>query len=541
MSQGTKRALGAVILAALLAGCTCSSSTEPPPPEPKAAKVKRAKGEVKPEAATPKPPLNDALKAAPNVLLIVWDTVRADHMSAYGYNKPTTPRIAAWSKQGVRYDRAVSAGVWTLPSHASLFTGLPERAHGVNADYNWLDSEHLTVAEAMGSAGYDTWTFCANPYLAQDTNLLQGFEKKEFPWAPRWREKVEAHMKSKILLDDASTPVSPQFKGKGGSAGNKYLFKEAGPLASDALFEWLGSRPESDRPFFAFVNYMEAHLPRIPRLESRQQVMNEAEMARALQVEQSTTFFHEWMVGVRKYDPLDLAAIAGVYDASLIDLDQATGLLLDELDRRGLAEDTIVILTSDHGEHLGDHDLLLHKYAVYNSLVRVPLLVVWKGHMSPQVITEPKSVSDVVLDALELGKVPVAAADLAKLRGRPNEGFDGAVAEYGAVADGSIDRMKRLHPEANTARLERKFEAVESGPWKYIEASDGSRELFQVLDDPNETRELGALHPAVVAELQRRLALWREKVPAYQATKEGEGHKRTGELKEGLEALGYVE
>jgi hypothetical protein len=152
MSQGTKRALGAVILAALLAGCTCSSSTEPPPPEPKAAKVKRAKGEVKPEAAEAEvAPLNDALKAAPNVLLIVWDTVRADHMSAYGYNKPTTPRIAAWSKQGVRYDRAVSAGVWTLPSHASLFTGLPERAHGVNADYNWLDSEHLTVAEAMGS------------------------------------------------------------------------------------------------------------------------------------------------------------------------------------------------------------------------------------------------------------------------------------------------------------------------------------------------------------------------------------------------------
>ena len=535
MTRGVAVCVGA--LAALLAGCRCQSEEAPA----KGGKVKRGKAAAPEAAQVERPPVSEALARAPNVLLIVWDTVRADHMSAYGYAKPTTPRVAEWSKQGIRYDRAVSPGVWTLPSHASLFTGLPERGHGVNADHNWLDSGHLTMAESLSAAGYDTWTFCANPYLAQDTNMLQGFDRKEFPWTPRWRPKVDAYMKSKLLPNDASTPVSPQFKGRGGAGNNRYLYKEAGPVASEALFDWLGSRPDDGRPFFAFVNYMEAHLPRIPRQSSREQVMNDAEMARALTLEQSTTNFHEWMVGARTYDAVDLAAIAGVYDASLIDLDEATGRLLDELDRRGLAEDTIVILTSDHGEDLGDHDLLLHKYAVYNSLVRVPLMVVWKGHAAPQVVTEPKSVADVVLDVLRLGEVPVSTEDLARFTSRPGQGIGGAVAEYGAVADGSIDRMKKLHPDASTARLERKFEAVEDGEWKYIEASDGSRELYEVVKDPAETSEVGATHADVMAQMKAKLEAWRSQVPEYRPTEEGSGHKRSGELKEGLEALGYVE
>jgi arylsulfatase A-like enzyme len=172
--------------------------------------------------------------------------------------------------------------------------------------------------------------------------------------------------------------------------------------------------------------------------------------------------------------------------------------------------------------------------------VRVPLLVVWKGHLSPQVITEPKSVSDVVLDALELGKVPVAAADLAKLRGPPNEGFDGAVAEYGAVADGSIDRMKRLHPDVNTARLERKFEGIEHEQWKLVLAMDGAVELYDVRADPNETKDVAAEHPDVVEALRARLEGFRADWPKW-VPRDGSVHPRDAALKEGLEALGYVQ
>jgi arylsulfatase A-like enzyme len=533
------RILGFSLLVACSGGAPADGAAdEAEEGEAKSGKAARKAGKKpKPE----KPELAPEVKAAPNILLIVWDTARADRMSAYGYNKPTTPRVEAWSKNAVRYDRAVSAGVWTLPSHASMFTGLPERGHGVNADHNWLDSGHLTVPEVLQARGFDTYTFCANPYLAEDTNVLQGFDRKDYPWRPKWRDKVDAHMRGKLIPEDASTPVSPKFEGKGGADNNRYLFKEAGPVASEALFSWISERPEQDRPFFAFVNLMEAHLPRIPGIEARRAVMTPEEIARSYTVEQSTTYFHEWMVGVRKYDPLDLAAISGVYDASLIDLDAATGALLDELDKRGLAEDTIVILTSDHGENLGDHELMLHKYAVYDTLVRVPLIVAWKGHLEARVEAAPRSVAHALLDALDLAKIQLTPEERAKFTTWPAAAGEGVLTEYTAVADGSVERMKKLHPDKKTDHLEREYEAVVDGEWKYIEGSDGSRQLYRLGEDPGETKNLVEVDPARATELDARLDAWLKRIPEYTPTGEASGHKRSDELKEGLEALGYVE
>jgi arylsulfatase A-like enzyme len=526
----------ALLVLSLLAGCW-PAAEEAPKPE-RAAKVGKGAKAKKAEVAVA--PLTDELKALPNVLVIVWDTVRADHTSLYGYPKPTTPKTAAWAAaQGVVYERAVSPGVWTLPSHASLFTGLPERGHGVDASHNWLDDDHVTVAESLASQGFDTYAFVANPYLPKETNILQGFAKVESPWSPRWKAASEAHMKSKLIPDDASTPVSPKFDGKGGAGNNKYLFKEAGPVAAEALFAWADARPEPERPFFAFLNYMEAHLPRIPSMEARRQVMSEALIQRSFGVIQSTTTFHEYMVGVHTYDPLDLEAIVGVYDASLIDLDAATAALFDELDRRGLADDTIIVLTSDHGENLGDHGLLLHKYTVANSLSRVPLVVSWKGHLAPTRIEQPTSVAAALVDALDAGKIPLDAALRERLQGRDPDKH-GAVAEYGAIADGSIDRMKKLHPDVSTARLERTFEGIEHEQWKLVLAMDGAVELYDVRADPNETKDVAAEHPDVVEALRARLEGFRADWPKW-VPRDGSVHPRDAALKEGLEALGYVQ
>jgi arylsulfatase A-like enzyme len=531
---------------ALLGGCGfLSAPSAPDAPDAEVAgkgarKGKKAKADPA-VAVAPKPALSDALRASPNVLLIVWDTVRADRMSLYGYDKPTTPKTDAWAQRGTVYDRAVSPGVWTLPSHASMFTGLPERAHGVSADHNWLDSAHETIAETLSATGYDTWVFCSNPYLAKDTNLLQGFDKQEFPWDKAWMDKVGAHMKGKLDPRDASTAVSPAFTGKAGADSNRYLYKEAGPVAADALGAWLDARAEPERPFFGFINLMEAHLPRIPSLAARQAVMRPEAIERAWHVEQSTTYFHEWMVGVRSYDPLDLEAISGVYDASLIDLDAATAFVFDLIQARGLAEDTAVILTSDHGENLGDHDLLLHKYGVHNSLARVPLVVVWPGTYEAVRVSDPKSVADVLVDVLDRGRAPIPDARKAALAGRPQRAAQGVVAEFSAVADGSVLRMKKLHPDASTARLERTFLALEQGPLKVIEASDGGVELFDVVADPAESHNLASSRPADVSRMRALVEAWRAAVPPWTPTGEASGHKRSDELKKGLEAIGYVE
>jgi arylsulfatase A-like enzyme len=532
-----------------LAVSACFGTTPEPTPTPERSPErvgKRGKGKAA-EARTPKPPvekpaLTDELRKAPNVLVIVLDTVRADRMSLYGYGKPTTPRIDAWARsKGLIFDRAIAPGVWTLPSHASLFTGLPVTTHGVDSDHKWLDSTHVTAAEALGAAGYDTYAFIANPHLSEDTNLLQGFERTEHPWSAKWRKRAVEHLRSKLIPEDASTAVSPKWEGAGGASNNKYLYKEAGPIAGEALLAWIAERTEQDRPFFAFVNFMETHLPRIPTRETRKLVMSEEEIARSLIVPQSTTTFHEWMVGVRTFDELDLAAIAGVYDASLIELDAAVGSLLDGLEAAGIAEDTVIVLTSDHGELLGEEHLLLHKYTVHGALSRVPLVISWPGHVEPGVRNEPVSLSDALPMAIELGGVPVSAAVKEALATRDTTKVEGVVTEFGEVADGSLRRMAKLHPSVDLKRFETTFQAIEDGEYKLVTASDGSRRLFDVRADPAETRAIDG-DVERVGELEGKLEAWRKAVRAYVPTGEGPvGGKVDAELEEGLEALGYVE
>lgn len=492
-----------------------------------------------PAPAPPRPPVTEALASKPNVLVVVLDTVRADRMSLYGYGKPTTPKLAAWAADARVYDRAMSPGVWTLPSHASLFTGLPERSHGVTADHNWLDGEHVTVAEGLYDAGYDTWTFCANPYLAHGTNLLQGFAEQAFPWEAPWRSEVEAHMRGKLDPRDVSNPLAPAYRGKGGADTNRYLFKEAGPVAAQAFDQWLGQRATPDRPFFAFVNLMEAHLPRIPSMAAREAVMSAQEIEASWTLEQSTIHFHEWMVGARAFSESDLGTISAVYDASLVDVDAAAMAVIEALQRRGLAEDTVVIVTSDHGENLGDHQLLLHKYAVYDSLARVPLVVRWPGHVPAGRILEASSVGEVLWQLAATGALPLPEATLAAWTARPGVA-EGVVTSFDAVADGSIRRMKRLHPGHGTDRLERTFLALTAGDLKVIEGSDGSVELYDMGADPNETKNLSAVRTADLDAMRGRLSRWKTAVPVWTPREAGSG-KRNDELTRGLEAIGYVE
>jgi arylsulfatase A-like enzyme len=533
----------------LLALLGCGGDTPTAVEEPTATPAKRGKARARAKAPAPTPvpgELVDVVKrrdgsTPPNVLVVVWDTARADRMSTYGYDKPTTPHLDVWAKKARRYDRAVSPGVWTLPSHASLFTALPVRMHGVTADTKFLEDRFVTVAEALSEIGYDSWVFSANPYMSSETNILQGFRTIEHPWDDVWQPKVAAHMAAKLLPDDASTPVSPKWTGRGGAGGNKYLYKEAGPVGAEAFGRFL-ERVEDGRPWFAFMNYMEPHLPRIPSQAARDKVMTAEQQARGLVVPETTTHFHEWMVGAREFDDVDLAAISGLYDASLIDVDLATHQLLQTLEASGVADDTIVVITSDHGESLGEHDLLLHKYGVFNTLARVPLLVSWPGHLEPGVSYEPKSVADVLADVVELGDIPVTEAVAKGLANRPTNGVDGVVVEFNAVAQGSLDRMRKLHGVTDLERFQRTFQGIELGDYKYTLASSGEAWLHDVVSDPSERQDLGETKPQERGELGEALEAWKKAVPAYERGRGVEARAEVDEeMKQGLEALGYIE
>ncbi len=493
------------------------------------------------------PPQRVAPPDVPNVLVVVLDTVRADRMSLYGYDRPTTPRLDAWAAAHARvYEHAVSPGVWTLPSHASLFTALPVRTHGVDADRTQLATGFTTAAQAFWEAGYETWAFVANPYLDEATGLLEGFRKVERPWSRPWMAAAERHLRGKLLADDASTPVSPRWEADGRPSAEepvltKYMFKEAGPLAGEALARFLSAAARTpDKPWFAFVNLMEAHLPRIPSQAARDAILRPEEAQLALTVPQSTKVFHEWMAGVRTFTPAEIAAISAVYDASLVDVDAALMGVLDAVEAAGAADDTVIVITSDHGEHLGEDGLMLHKYSVHDALAHVPLLVSWPGRVKAERVDGPVSVSDVLPLVVSLADIPLDTPVLSALAARPAPKQPIVVAEYLAVADGSLARLQLRHPDVDLSRFQPTFQAAYRWPHKLTVGSDGSVRLSDLADDPGERVDLAPSAGELVASLQAQLAAWNAAVPEFDKAR-GRKAAQDDALREALETMGYVE
>ena len=443
----------------------------------------------------------------PNVLWIVWDTVRADRLSLYGHERPTTPFLEGWAADALVFDDARSTASSTAPSHAAMFTGLLPTENGTNNRYRFLDEGHTTLAELLQSAGWHTWVWAANPHISSDHHFTQGFEREEHPWDDTWKERAYEILKGKLRDDDTSSELPDKLRsGKLRDWG----LHATGALAADALDAWLdelGQLPEPDgaRPWFAFVNYMEAHRPFLSPATNRLRVMDdEAMVARSYAIDRSWDTMWSYNFGLHEYDAEELEVMARTYEAGITELDDFLRDLIGRLEARGVLEDTIIVLTADHGEHLGEHHLLDHQYSLYEGLVHVPLVIRAPGRVAPGRETRPVSTIDIFPTLLELCDVAY--------RGRMSPGVHSLLdpdpererlAEYPSVFPGPIKRIKQLHPEWDPKPFERDLRALWRGPYKLIWAADGRNELYDMRR--GETLDLYASEPELAAELEAEL------------------------------------
>lgn len=495
-------------------------------------------------------PGKPALKA-PNVLFIVWDTTRADRLGPYGYDLNTTPNLTAFAKESVVFERAVSPGMWTLVSHSSLFTGLPVSAHGATAHYKWLDNRFVTMAEWASDKGYDTFLFSANPYLGDHTNLLQGFDVAQFPWDKDWKKKSRRATLDKLIDSDRSTAISPRFEpGELPTGRSNDKVKDAGPVAAEALLQWVDGRSDTEQPWFAFVNYMEPHVPRVPSLESRKSLFDDEQIARQLTLDQSFIHLLMYTVGVYSYDQEGLDTISTVYDSTLVDLDLATGALFDALRERGELDNTIVVLTADHGEQLGEHNMVGHKYSVYNPLVRVPLIVRYPEGMPAGRVADQVSTLDVFATVADLAGLEMHAGTESKsLRDRPinspaAEDSPPVFTELVAATPAALERISKKYKDLDWEPYLVTYKAVEHNGFKLICGSNGSTELYDVVADPLETADLATAQPEKVAAMASEITAWLSRFEAYDASKAGPNDnpkELSGSIQDRLVALGYME
>ena len=475
----------------------------------------------------------DAESTRPNILWIVWDTVRADHLSLYGHPVETTPNLERWAS-GARIFDASAASCWTVPSHASMFTGLLPSEHGLNRGRAKLGAKHATLAERLQGNGYQTYAFSANPYVSGRTGLTRGFEIQEYPYDPALIQQARDLVARKTGAEPRTAGLA---EGEAAAAQARWDLKAVGPLVNRRFARFLEQR-DTRRPFFAFLNYMEAHRVRVPDRSLRERVMSASQVESSYEMDQSQDRMQRVSLGLQAaLSEREVEVVNGVYDAALAELDVLLDAVLADLEERGLSEQTIVILTSDHGEHLGDHGSYLHQYSLYDGVLRVPLVVWAPGWLAPGREEIPVTNVDLFATILEFAGLPVPPESTAVSLLRPVR--DRALVSQYLPFKPMLKRWSREYPDWNFEPFMARLSAVRVGSFKLLVDWDGKSELYDLSRDPGEVNDLLEKRPELAMGMREQLKRRGEIGRAGRDTA-GEGRELGQEEEEQLRALGYL-
>lgn len=387
------------------------------------------------------------LESAPNILFIVMDAARTDHFSCYGYHRTTTPRIDELASGGAVFENAIAQSSWTLPSHASMFTGLFVSEHLTNINNEHLKDEFLTLAEILKKHGYATLGYSNNTWVSRKYNLTQGFTV--------FHEYID------ILLRD--------FLRK------RFLISDYGARNTNVVVrKWIKKSHRANQPFFIFINYMEPHAPygdtpyrkKFRKNLTRKQLDEINELGKILARQ-----------GTMSRQQQEL--LVDLYDADLLYNDFRVGELTDYLKKLGILDQTLVIITADHGEHLGDHDLVGHGNSLYDALIRIPLIIRYPAKFGPGTRIE-NQFSHIELMELILGQL----------------GIEG---EMNNIPGINVPARELLHAEKMT--LSEMWRPVikilrQDQKLKYIKNKTAAKEeLYDIPRDPDEINDLMDKYP----------------------------------------------
>jgi arylsulfatase A-like enzyme len=466
----------------------------------------------------------------PNVLLIVLDTARADGFSPYAPERKT-PSIGQLAAMGTSYPGAIAPSCWTVPSHASMFLGAPPRSVGLSRIPNGEgtlcapvieDQKDRYLPEVMRRSGFQTSGISANLWISSRIGFSLGFEEFKDVTGDRVRKMADAGLRSRLRwyldairarTDDGAQVIEGMLRG------------------------WIADR--SRAPFFWFVNLLECHSPYLPPKPYNDlgptQRIAAAEDARRYQTLEAVL-----RAAATGQGPPASATdrMRHLYDRSIELMDDWLARVLAALDRSGVLEDTIVIVTSDHGENFGEGGLIGHAGSLDDRLLRVPLVMAGpnvapapEGVVSladlPRIIASLVGLSDHPWGEVRHPGIAVAQFDGAM---RPDNPNIGVLDEWGATTEGR-------------ARLTHRFTAATDGTLKLVRTHEGDR-LFDLVADAAETGSVDASGYAAdrVGALRQALDLASEEAwdPDIDAPPPSEDAEELAAIEERMKLLGYL-
>jgi len=477
---------------------------------------------------------------APDVVLIVLDTIRAESLSAYGYTRDTSPAFDALAREGALFEDATAPSTWSLPAHASLFTGRWPSSHGAHAENRFLDARFPTLAQVLEANGYETFCITANAWISDGLGLTRGF----------------AHQDQSVR-DEGGAGLGFSFIHR---LMDRFGFLEAdkgGDLVVARFEDWARERPAgAKRPAFVFLNFIEAHFPYHQLPHDVLFRFTDEPYSRLRQISLD-------LLGAQFGGPSPPAEevaepTRAMYDGGIVHTDRLLGRVADALQKRGTLDDTVLVVLADHGEILGEHgEFFGHGPGLYQASVGVPLLFRYPERVPPGVrISTPVSTLSTFATIAELADLPppptLQAGSLAPLLGAGVGGGSNLpvvesqigpiLAELHDSAAMSGRRSTRNDPQMGNGK---RYRLLREGDLKLIEMAQGDPLLYDLSLDPEETRDLSGERPEELAAMQARMREVQaqlglpgldQKPPTGHAAPELDEATR-----EQLRALGYLE
>ncbi|MBI4761652.1 MAG: sulfatase-like hydrolase/transferase [Chloroflexota bacterium] len=424
--------------------------------------------------------LPTAKESAPNVLWIVIDTLRADHMSLHGYERETDPYLASLAQQSVVFDNAYATSSWTLTSHASLFTGRWPYEHKADGGRS-LDDTYPTIAEALAARGYRTGAFNGNfETVTSRWGFARGFHHFEDYYQTLPQLAVSSFYGRFLEYYVLHKVFNMEFS----------IDRRWAPSINQSALDWIGQ--DAEKPFFVFINYYDVHAPYVSPERARFSTLENP--GGLVNTDWTTTDIYNPKTPEQAQGEID------AYDGGIYYTDQQIKRLMDEMQRRGWLENTIVVITSDHGELFGEHGLWEHHNSLYRPVIYVPLII-WYPKAVPQNLRIETAVSNAALPATMLDLLGEPAQDLfpgpslAELWRDPSSAarFPDPIAEMAES------------PWVNPNHLSFKGDMVSviSEDWQYIEHEFNGVELYNLKDDPDQLNNLASEQPSVLNQLKQ--------------------------------------
>jgi arylsulfatase A-like enzyme len=483
-----------------------------------------------------------------NIVLIILDTLRADHLSCYGYHKKTTPNIDRFASQAVKYTKAYSTASWTLPSIASIMTGKYPGSHGAHRiksksinpinmlddrqvtrkrinPFNILDDQQVTLAEILQDSGYATAGIVSCQFFTEHYGMHQGFDYFD--------DTMPSNLF--ILPTFGLLPFLNYFLPLNDYFGSQGLDEHrAASQINRSAQTWLENNI-TRKPFFLLLHYFDVHHPYYPEKlgTSKSSVppaimkkygrnsANYAEMEKHLiasvQNGKKPLLDHE-----RKY-------LVDNYDREIMMLDKNVGKILDELKDRGLYDDSLIIITADHGESFGEHNLMLHGIGLYEDNLHVPLLVKYPSGDTPAGTQEhPVSLTGILPTVLSYLSIPVPD----DVQGAPLDDREGQTILAQNYTSTHFKGQQQFRSD---------MVSLHQGDFKYIKFVQTQDQLFNLREDPDERHNIINTEGVPKEDIQHALNGLMEQFSSSGPEDEAEKAEMDKATLENLKSLGYLD